>query len=142
MPPLLTRIVSNPHVKRFFWYTLLGGIGTGTHYFIFVLLVNYANLGPKYATMMSFTVGVSINYVLNYTYTFKSNHAHHVTLSKFFVVAVMGFFLNVGVVWLTVDGLNWHYLIGQFAATAIVLFWSFGINCVWTFKEGPQGHQQ
>jgi len=143
MSPFLARIASNPYVKKFFWYTLLGGIGTGAHYFIFVLLVNYASLLPKYATMIGFSVGVSINYVLNYTYTFKGNHAHHVAANRFFMVAVMGFFLNAGVVWLTVDGLNWHYLVGQLAATAAVLFWSFGANCAWTFREEPQsGHQQ
>ncbi len=138
MPQLFATFLSNHHAKRFFWYTLLGGIGTGTHYLILVLLVSTTSLLPKFATMISFTVGVSINYFLNYRYTFKSTHAHHETLSKFFVVAIVGFFLNVGVVWLTVDGLQWYYLLGQFTATAIVLFWSFGINCVWTFKVKPQ----
>ena len=101
----------------------------------FYMLVNSAGMLPKFATMISFTVGVSINYLLNYSYTFKSRKAHHVALSKFFVVAVIGFFLNLMVVWYTTDGLNWYYLLGQFTATAIVLFWSFGINCLWTFKE-------
>ena len=138
MPPAIARLVSNPHLRRLFWYTLLGGIGTGTHYLIFYLLVNNVGMLAKYATMISFPVGVSINYVLNYSFTFKSHKVHYVALSKYSVVAIIGFFLNVGVVWYTVDGLNWYYLIGQFTATAIVLFWSFGINCLWTFREESQ----
>jgi putative flippase GtrA len=90
------------------------------------------------AVAISFTAAVVNNYIWNILWTYRhQDHSdqHHITLSKFFVVSLVGLMINLVIVYVGTELLNVYWLIGKLVATVVVLFWNFFVNRFWTFKE-------
>lgn len=90
------------------------------------------------AVAISFSAAVVNNYIWNILWTYRhQDHSdqHHVTLSKFFVVSLVGLLINLGIVYAATQWLNLYWLISKLVAMAVVLFWNFYINRNWTFKD-------
>lgn len=87
------------------------------------------------ASVIGFTVGAFINYLLNYHFTFKSQKSHKEAMSKFFIVAVFGAVINTILMYIGVDILHLYYLLAQVLATGTVLLWNFVVNKFWTFGQ-------
>ena len=131
----VTRLVSSKTLKQFFYFSAVGGIGTGGHYLTLITLVENNVLSAVPASVAGFTIGAIINYMLNYHFTFNSNKSHKEAMSKFFIVAIFGAIINTALMYIGVDIVHVYYLLAQISATAIVLFWNFIINKYWTFGE-------
>lgn len=82
-------------------------------------------------------IGAWINYSLNYRYTFRSTKQHREAVVKFAMVAALGLLLNTLCMWLAVEVLQFHYLLGQIVTTGLVFIWSFLANRFWTFHVEP-----
>ena len=54
-------------------------------------------------------------------------------MSRFTLVAAVGFGLTYLFMWLLVHGAGVPYLPAQVATTGIVLLWNFAVHRVWTF---------
>jgi putative flippase GtrA len=76
-----------------------------------------------------------ISYLLNYRFTFRSTKQHREALSKFFVVAAVGFVLNGAIMAGLTGPAGLHYLPAQLVTTGVVLIWTFLCNRFWTFRE-------
>lgn len=90
------------------------------------------------AAAISFSSAVVNNYTWNILWTYRhQDHSdqHHVTLSKFFVVSLVGLLINLGIIYAATELLNLYWLISKLIAMAVVLFWNFFVNRLWTFKE-------
>ena len=90
------------------------------------------------AVAISFSAAVLNNYTWNILWTYShQDHSdqHHITLSKFFVVSVIGLLINLTIVYLMTDVLRFYWLIGKLVAMGIVLFWNFTANRLWTFNQ-------
>jgi putative flippase GtrA len=62
-------------------------------------------------------------------------------MAKFGLLAGTGLLLNAAIMRLMV-GAGVHYLLAQLCATAVVLFWNFIGNSLWTFGVGrPVGER-
>jgi len=82
-----------------------------------------------------------VNYVLNYTFTYRSSLSHGVALPKFMAVAAVGFCINSLIMMIGTRWLPLNYLVVQVLATAAVLFWGFVANLLWTFKWKAHDHE-
>jgi putative flippase GtrA len=120
-----------PIAKQFIRYASFGVVGTAAHFVVYIALVNAA-FGVILSSVAGFVVGALTNYWLNYHYTFTSDQPHHQAMTKFFTVAIIGLTINTSIVFM-LDRMQWHYLLAQIAATAIVLAWNFTANRLWTF---------
>ena len=123
----------NSVISQFAVFAGVGALGTAGHYAVLVVLVQAANASPTYSSALGFVVGALINYSLNYRYTFRSTKSHQETLIKFMLVAIFGFFINTGIMYLGTELMQVNYLIVQIASTAIVLVTNFAFNKTWTF---------
>ena len=121
-------------LRPFVRYSGAGAIGTGAHYAVLVLLVEIASIHPAIAAACGATVGATVNYLLNYRMTFRSTARHTVAAPRFALVALLGMALNAGVVFLFVR-LGGHYLVGQVAATLLVLTLGFLASQFWVFSD-------
>ena len=121
-------------LRQFTRFTGVGFISAIGHYGLLIALVQGIGVEPVRASVAGALLGAWINYVMNYHYTFRSRQPHRESVTKFAVVAAIGLLLNTIFMWLGVDVLNAHYLLSQVATTALVLFWSFGANRLWTFR--------
>ncbi len=120
-------------MSQFAVFAGVGALGTAGHYAVLVILVQAANASPTCSSALGFVVGALINYSLNYRYTFRSTKSHQETLIKFMLVAIFGFFINTGIMYLGTELMQINYLIVQIASTAIVLVTNFAFNKTWTF---------
>ena len=80
-------------------------------------------------------LGAWINYTLNYHFTFRSSKRHREAVLKFAAVATVGLVLNTLFMWVGVELIGAHYLLGQIVTTGLVLIWSFAGNRFWTFQS-------
>ena len=79
-------------------------------------------------------LGIGVNYILNYRYTFGSDQHHHIVLPKFLAVMVVGMVINAAVMYTGTYWLGFHML-AQLAAVVVVLMLSFTANRFWAFAD-------
>lgn len=119
--------------RRLFRFGVSGTAGAVTFFTVLLLLVEVLGVGPTPATSVAFIIAVLQNYVFHYHFTFKSEKGHKWALPRFITASVIGFFLNVGIVWLGAQVLGVHYLLAQFVAVAFVITSNFVLAVLWVF---------
>lgn len=122
-------------LQQFIRFVGVGCCSAVGHYGLLILLVQALHADPVVASAAGALLGAWINYTLNYRYTFRSTKRHRDSVTKFAVVAMVGLLLNTLFMWLCVELLRMHYLLGQIVTTGLVMLWSFGANRSWTFRE-------
>jgi putative flippase GtrA len=123
--------------REFPVFVVVGGVATGAHYLLLVILVQAFRVEPTIASTAGFILGASVSYILNYRITFRSRRAHTSAVPRFAVAATTGVLLNGLFVALGVHVLALHYMVAQVMSTAMVLTWNFLANKYWTFSGGP-----
>lgn len=117
-------------------FLIVGGIATGLHYVILVVLVRAGGVDVVVASSIGFALSALVNYALNRRFTFAARNAHRQALPRFFVTALAGLGINGVVVWLAHAVAGLDYLLAQVVATGVTLFWNFTVNRLWTFADG------
>lgn len=118
---------------RFARFVLVGCLATGIQYAVLVLLVRAFGTDPTLASALGFVLSASVNYIVNYHYTFESSAQHGTAAIKFGVLALVGLLINSALMHALVAA-GWHYLLAQVCTTAVVLVWNFAGNSLWTFR--------
>lgn len=122
-----------PLLARLLRFAAVGAVGTGAHYLLMVALVEILASPPLLASVGGFLTGALVNYSLSRRLVFASARAHVQALPRFMLVAGSGLLLNTGLMALFTGPLGWHYLLAQVLATALLLFWHYAGNALWTF---------
>jgi putative flippase GtrA len=125
------------HLARFVRFAAVGGVATAIQYALLVLLVSGWGMAPTPASSIGFALSAIVNYILNYRYTFRSNRAHGPAAAKFGALAGAGLLINAAIMHRVVAA-GVPYLLAQVCATAVVLFWNFIGNSLWTFGAQAQ----
>lgn len=126
--------------RQFLLFAGVGVVGTSAHFAALLLWVAVLGGSPVSGSALGFALGATVNYLLNYIWTFRSTKSHYEAIPKFALVVVVGMAVNV----MTMIALLWlglHYLIAQVLATGIVLVWNFLANKTWTFAAAPLRRQ-
>jgi putative flippase GtrA len=95
------------------------------------------------ANTISFSAAVISNFTWNRYWTYPESRQQRwwPQLGQFALVNVAGWGINTGILLglnplaSSMIGKTWGYNLAKAAATAVVLFWNFGINRVWTYGE-------
>jgi putative flippase GtrA len=131
---------SSGHITRFIRYLAVGGIATAIQYVLLVFLVRAFGMAPTPASTIGFALSAVVNYLLNYSFTFRSDRPHGPAAAKFAVLAGSGLLINAIIMHVMVTA-GVRYLIAQVCATGVVLFWGFIGNTIWTFGVRPVEEQ-
>ena len=123
---------------RLMRFGLVGGVATGIQYLILVVLVHEVGMWPALASAIGFVASASVNYMLNYHFTFRSERPHGPAAAKFLTLAAVGLAINF-VLMQVLGAAGVYYLLAQVCATAVVFLWNFLGNSLWTFRAytGP-----
>ena len=113
-------------------------MGTACHYVTLIGLVELLGTGPVVATTAGFLVGMVVNYLLNYRFTFRSDQPHLVAAPKFFAIGVCTGILNALLVHAGVSMAGLNYLAVQIVTTAVLFLSNFLLNSLWTFRRPRQ----
>jgi len=122
-------------ILKFLAFSLVGAIGTLVHFSILYVLVESLSFNPILASGCGASVGLTINYFLNYLLTFKSHQSHAHTFPKYALITLLGFCLNLSIMMLLAN--NLYYIYAQILTTGVVLIWNFLANNFWTFRISP-----
>jgi len=147
MTQLVTRLKSiavdnRAEIKRFAKFGVVGIIGSVVDFSILNLCIQAFGMAKWLANTFSFAAAVISNFTWNRLWTFPESRSKPLLpqLGQFFVVNLGGYVINQ-VIFLSLDHYvfapwgAWGYNISKAIAIGVVLFWNFGINRIWTYKE-------
>ncbi|WP_163859754.1 GtrA family protein [Paenibacillus elgii] len=126
-------------LRLLFRYGIVGLLGTALHFAALFVLVEAAKLHPVLASALGFVLVLLVSYALNRRWTFQASASGWKPLAKYTVVSVTGLLLNIGLMYLAVDRLHWHYAVGQCLVVVAVPISNFLFNYYWTFREKRSG---
>ena len=114
-------------------FAMTGAVGTGVHYMILILLVEFAQVSPSYSTMFGFLGGAVTNYFLSNYFVFKIGRTSLASVVKFICMALFGFILNQAI--FMASYVYVPYLVAQIIATGCVFVVNFLVSKYWVFTQ-------
>jgi len=140
-PNLVTKLIdfwrffhqSRNLVKQLSRFILVGSLVAIVQFSILLALVEFFGTDPLSASTVGFLISAIINYLLNYSFTFRSQVPHFKALTRFIFVALSGLILNGVLMRISLDLLTMHYVLAQIISISCVIFWNFFVNRKWTF---------
>ena len=127
-------------VETGFRFALVGVITGLVHYGLVYLGVSWLGWDSLVASSVGFVVAVSCNYLMHYGWTFAVD-AHEVppphgaTLRRYLTMVACGFVINGLVMYLSIQVLDYHYLVAQAFASVAVVLWNYFVANFWVFKR-------
>jgi len=121
-------------------YMVAGGAYFWAGYFIIVFLTPI--IGLWWSNIIGNGVGVTVNFILERYWVFKSSKKRHVTevSMRYVILTGFNFFLN----YLILNGLQQVGIvvaIGQFIASAFFTVWNYLWYKYWVFVDKPHLHR-
>lgn len=119
------------YLNLFIRYAGVGIIGTGVHYWLFLILID--SRGPVVASTIGATFGLVVNYCLVRNLVFGNRTAGSRAFRRFSVVAASGVLVNSLIMFALSPWI--HAVAAQVVATGCILVNGFLFNNVWSFSE-------
>ncbi|KAB7672610.1 GtrA family protein [Bacillus sp. B1-b2] len=121
-------------IVKFFKYSFVGIITTAIYFLCVFLIVELGRFEPVLGSAIAFVVMTVFSFILNVRFTFGSNIDRQ-KVWRFSVVALIGFLLNILLLYLVVHILHLHYLIGEVVTILVIPTVNFLLNNYWTFQR-------
>lgn len=115
----------------------VGVISTAITIVVLVSLVEFLSMNLILSSVLGYSSGAFINYVLNYRITFASTKRHYKTAPKFLLVILVGMFFNTIIMYLVVNIFTLPYVLGQIVAIGLVVTLSYLSLRYWAFTDRP-----
>lgn len=126
-------------LRQFSSFVAAGFVATGVHYAVLIGLVEIAGVSAVAAALAGYGAGGIVSYGLNRRHVFRSQAPHNEAISRFALVAAVGFGLTYLFMSALIDLASLPYLAAQIATTGIVMLWSFAAHRLWTFPAPRTG---
>lgn len=121
-------------VIRFLKYSLVGFISVGVYFLSVFILIEKYQWDPVIGSGAAFIIMTAVSFLINMRYTFKSSFTHQ-KLVRFLLVSLVGFMLNLLLIFFAVHILSFHYFIGELVTVLVIPLVNFILNNYWTFQE-------
>ncbi len=128
--------------RQFSSFAAVGAIATGVHYALLIWLVEILAVPAVPAALAGFCAGGTVSYVLTRRHVFRSKRPHEEAITRFIIVAIIGFGLTYFFMSLLIQQARVPYLAAQMVTTGIVLIWNFAAHKMWTFRAGAEPVKQ
>jgi putative flippase GtrA len=122
--------------RQFSSFAVVGVIATGAHYALLIGLVEIFGFSAVPAALAGFCAGGTVSYLLSRRHVFRSTAPHEEAVTRFAIVAIVGFGLTYVFMSLLVQIAHIPYLPAQVVTTGIVMLWNFAAHKMWTFRSG------
>jgi putative flippase GtrA len=122
-----------PLVLQFVKFGVVGVSNTLIFLLVYTLLLNVLGVWYVAASGIGFAVGAINGFLWNRAWTFRGHVGDALTPVRWFVVQTSGLLVNLGLVYLFVDGVGLGKLEGQAVTIVIVTVLTFLANRAWTF---------
>lgn len=130
-------VLNMPLLAQFMKFGLVGISNTLITFAVYTVLLKVFGLWYVASSGIGFAVGAVNGFLWNRAWTFKGHVGDALTPVRWFVVQGCGLLVNLGLVYLFVDGAGMDELVGQGSTTVIVTVLTFFANRSWTFRMSP-----
>jgi putative flippase GtrA len=138
----LTFLEKQNEIVRFVKFATVGAIGTVVDFTVLNVLILVFGLSKFWANTFSFSAAVLSNFIWNRLWTFPESRQEPLVpqLIQFSLVSIGGYVINQ-TIFLGLDALVFHewgtlgYNVAKAIAIVVVLFWNFGVNRIWTYRN-------
>ncbi|WP_129777457.1 GtrA family protein [Peristeroidobacter soli] len=126
-----------------FWqavrFGLVGLLGTAAYFSSTMLLMRHARMQLMGSAAASFLLVVIINYLLHYSWTFRSRRAHASAVLRFLVASSGGMAINSGFLFLSDSFTQLPTALLLFTGVCVVVIWNYLLAKFWVFKDVGSG---
>ncbi len=123
-----------PLILQFVKFGIVGVSNTLISFAVYTLLLKAFGVWYVAASGIGFAVGAINGFLWNRAWTFRGHVGDALTPVRWFAVQSCGLLVNLGLVYLFVDGFGLGKLTGQAATVVVVTVLTFFANRAWTFK--------
>ena len=121
--------------KRFIVYCLIGFTGVSLDFFIFYLLNNQLGIYYQYANVISVSLGIANNFVLNAFFNFKMLDKFFSRFLKFYSIGLLGLATSALCLYLMIEILTLETIVAKIPTIFIVTAIQYTLNKKLTFKQ-------
>jgi putative flippase GtrA len=121
--------------KRLIRFGMVGALATGVYYGLLWVMVEIFAISILVATSAAFIFVTIENYILHYTWTFRSTNAHAEAFPRFLIMNIVGFGINWLVMFAGVVIAGFNYLGVQALAITLVVAWNLALSHFWIFRK-------
>lgn len=111
------------------------GILSNILYFSVLGGLLWINMAIEAAAAIAYATSMVINYLLQRSYTFKSNSKHLHATVKYLLVQFIGMGINSGTLHILVTQLGLPVISGLIVALALVTCWTYLAMRLWVFSD-------
>lgn len=122
---------------KFFIFALVGLCGTATQYAVLWVGFELFNWRAAVASGIGYFIGALVNYYLNHSLTFgndKEGRSHLVTMPRYYISVGAGWCINVVMMAVLVDSLNYNTWVMQILVTGVCLVLNYLAARLWIFR--------
>ena len=134
---LLEKLVGPALPVRFLLFSMIGGLGVGTHLFTLWFATHVLLTAFAFAQALATLVAMTGNFFLNNLFTYRDRRLHGrrlwLGLVSFYAVCGAGAAANVGVASYLVTGHHSWWLAGL-AGAAVSVVWNYAMSSVFTWS--------
>lgn len=123
---------------KFFRYAFVGGIATIVDWGALYVLTEYFHIHPMVSAVISFVLGLIVNYALSKLLVFKADQARvngAVEFIGYAVIGVIGLGITELIMYLFWTKWGCHYMLAKVFATAVVLAWNYLARAKIIYKQ-------
>lgn len=107
-------------------FGVVGVLAFIVDYLTLYILTEYIHLYYLISSVLSFLASLIVNYILSIKWVFDVSKKQTIKdVVLFTVLSTVGLGINSLVLYLSVEVINIHYMIGKLFATFIVMIWNF-----------------
>lgn len=122
---------------KIFRYLVSGGSAAVVHIAMLFVFVEFFHLWYVLGSVFAFLIAFVVSFLLQKFWTFKNTNKDgiHKQATVYFIVAVINLGLNTLFIYLAVEFLNLHYILGQIVASGLIAISSFFIYSKFIFHH-------
>ncbi|MFC5733434.1 GtrA family protein [Cytobacillus gottheilii] len=120
-------------IIRFLKYSLVGCISVGVYFLSVFIFIEKYQWDQVIGSAAAFIIMTIVSFLINIRYTFNSRFTQR-KLVRFLLVSLVGFLLNVILIFFIVHILSFHYFIGELVTVLVIPLVNFLLNNYWTFQ--------
>lgn len=135
MLPNIMRLFGDENFVQVMRFGIVGVAATMVHMSAAFTLFYIAFIPAVLANALAFLVAWCVSYTGQVGWTFKGRGGgHHKSAPKFFVVSLLGFMLNLIIVWVMADIMKVPFYVAVLSVVVSVPILTFVLSKYWVFK--------
>jgi len=128
--------LSRTFLVKFVKFGIVGFSGVFVDFGITYVCKEWLKIQKYIANSVGFIFAASSNYILNRTWTFRSNNPEVAReYTEFIVISLVGLVLANLIVWLIHGKAKWNFYLSKLFAIGVVTIWNFFANYYITFAR-------